>query len=526
MLWKKLWVIGVFFLLQIACSNQIEIKGALTNQENRLSPGMLVRLLVVSDNGTEIAELDRKLTDAKGEFEFRIDGEVSSYVITEAITSTETLRGFAAGNHFVGNVNPVSNSLVQAILNVTAPEGERTLADFSLSELWQITKVLEDNIDLSSINLKDEEALLDRVVQVLGRLIPEAAGGEIQVQASNSFDPSDQTVPAPSLSSSIPCSRQTVFVEGDLFQFDLTESGALCNVNGVETPLTDAFDIGFELSIVGDTFTDTGNGFFPGDLQSGDPARTIEDEREYVFGPVSTTTGLQITRKVYIPEGEDLVRYLDIFQNPTTSDKTISIQLSGEYGLGSISNPPVILADSSGDRSANELDDWAVVVSTELGNKNPTVGILWNAQRTFHRADTVLVTPSNPNAFLLRWSDVTIPASATRTISIFARVMTSLSSDEGMNQMLELFRSPDFSTMNSTELTALENLAPTRGNVTGEAGSVMAGASVTVTNESTGTATTVTAGKDGSFAVLLSASSGQSIQVSSTDGYFKSFTIP
>ena len=522
---KQFFILLLAFIF-LSCSSGHDVKGKVTDRSQSVVAGVVVRLITIADDGTELAEIDQSVTTNSGKFTFDFPGTVGSSLLVEALLPNGTFRAFAAGDGDRSDVGPVSEALVQAILQVTATKDGKSLSDFSVEEIRGIAQALNE-ADFSGIDLADGSALLSAVILEAGRLIPDAAGGEVTVAASASLEPPDVSVDAPALGPSATCGRDALFVDGEQFQFDLTESGTTCRVIGLGTnTLSNAFNIAFDLSLVGDTFVDSGLQFFPGDLLAGDPARKIEDDREYLFGPVLTTAGLRVTRKVYIPETGDLLRYLEIFENPTSAEVTLSVELRGELGIGIGNEDPAVLADSNDNRIANEEDDWAAFFPSVPAYKIPTIGILWNTEKTLHAVDEALLPDQNGNAFLLRWDDVTIPAGETKTIATFAKVMTSVVPATAREELESIFFSPDFSGMNSNELASLENLQSTRGNILGEAGSVVSDSTVTATNGRTSETASTTAGKDGSFALLISGTSGDSIQISATDGYSETSTVP
>jgi hypothetical protein len=512
---KSLALSFFFVLFLSACSSEPTIS---TISGNAAQGGIPVRLISIDDRGNEIVQLDQVLTQADGSFTFPEGPDPASSVLLSAELPQGTLRAFAAdGFARELTLNAVSDGLVRAVILITQTEGGRTLSDFEPSEIRMISDEVDENIE-GAVDVTDQNAVLNAVIAAAGRSIPEAAGGILSAIDSSGLEPANDVSSAPALAASADCGRLSAPLEGLQFNFDFTESGTVCNVNGVTTPLTDAFDIAFELSLVGDTFLDTGDGFFPGDNHAGDPDRLVEDDREFVTGPSVTDLGLEITRKAYVPEGEDYVRFLEVIENPTDDDITTTLQLSGEFGIGTIADPPLILSDTTGDRVSDVDDDWAIFIPPFNSTGSPTVSLLWNGENSRHRADSTLLPTDNGNSFLLRWEDLTIPAGGMKTIVTYTRVMTTLNDSKAKGLTETIYTGPDMTGMSSVELAALENFQPSVGNVAGEAGSVVSSAVVTATNTETDESQTVTAGTDGSFKIMISASSGDGIEVTASDG--------
>ena len=66
--------------------------------------------------------------------------------------------------------------------------------------------------------------------------------------------------------------------------------------------------------------------------------------------------------------------------------------------------------------------------------------------------------------------------------------------------------------LSAEEINGLQNFVSSVGNITGEAGSVVSYEGLTLTPAS-GSAVSVTAGKDGSFKAALDADAGSSVQI-------------
>ena len=120
-----------------------------------------------------------------------------------------------------------------------------------------------------------------------------------------------------------------------------------------------------------------------------------------------------------------------------------------------------------------------------------------------NRADVILFPPEDTSTnFQIRWDDVALAPSETKTFVYFTKLITSFEASVARTEMESIHTSPDLSGLSNEELNSLQNFQSNRGNLTGETGSVVSGTTVTAT---TGDDTeSVSAGPDGSGAHLLS----------------------
>ncbi|MEZ6137701.1 MAG: pre-peptidase C-terminal domain-containing protein [Pirellulaceae bacterium] len=135
--------------------------------------------------------------------------------------------------------------------------------------------------------------------------------------------------------------------DGSGLLWDIQRDG---NINNGSS---DAFDGGFRLSGFGSFNTGV----------------TEQDGREVAIGP-STISGLNATRKIYVPTDENFARFLDSFTN--TSGTTINATIGYSTNLGSDSGT-IALATSSGDTVLTNDDSWIVTDDGSSGGGDPAV---------------------------------------------------------------------------------------------------------------------------------------------------------
>src|SRR6516162_1622864 len=187
----------------------------------------------------------------------------------------------------------------------------------------------------------------------------------------------------------------------------------------VKVPLTNAF-AGFNgLLITG------ANGvklpsplvFNPGQPATQDP-NCIQNgqSRQLIFatenGPGFAAANLQVTRKVFVPNNSDFVRWLNIVTNTGSTPQEVGITLDGLLGAGSNTK---IGATSSGDTTVTAADTWFTSgqsVPQGAHSTQPTVGFVLQGDGATVpvRSAGVKVAPQVPAGQAIVTYTPTIPA--------------------------------------------------------------------------------------------------------------------
>ena len=80
------------------------------------------------------------------------------------------------------------------------------------------------------------------------------------------------------------------------------------------------------------------------------------DRRELILGP-QIINGVKQSRKVFVPADDAFVRYLEIFDNTSTSERQLTLTVSSDLGSSTTTE---IVATSSGDRILDLTDEYVV----------------------------------------------------------------------------------------------------------------------------------------------------------------------
>ncbi len=154
--------------------------------------------------------------------------------------------------------------------------------------------------------------------------------GDEVAAGTDPLDPADDLVSLP-----------YVLFDDEGFRWDINSAG------GIGGGTANAFAGGLQQRV---------DGAFPSGSFTSVP---VEDGgRELVFATYGTGTGIEITRKVFVPADEAFVRHLNILDNPTIADITIDYQLRSKVGSGGSTTQ--IIGTSSGDAVIDVLDRWVI----------------------------------------------------------------------------------------------------------------------------------------------------------------------
>jgi hypothetical protein len=199
-------------------------------------------------------------------------------------------------------------------------------------------------------------------------------GREVLVDGTNPLDPDDDLngIDMP-----------TTFNDGNGFTWDMQGDG---NINNGSN---DAYDGGMRLHVNGVPF----GAFAQGTLS--------ENGREVRLG-VSGLSGLEVIRRVYVPESQAFVRYLELLRNPTDADISVVVEI--DTNLGS-DGSTVIVTTSDGDTVVEAADTWTVTDDATDGGGDPSLAHVYAGQGA-----SVAPTVTVPTGRIVYAYEVTVPA--------------------------------------------------------------------------------------------------------------------
>lgn len=139
----------------------------------------------------------------------------------------------------------------------------------------------------------------------------------------------------------------TTLTDNQAFIWDVSQNGSITDGSN------DAFDGGLALA-----------GF------ANVPTATTEDaDRELTLGPNVFPSGIEVTRKIFVPSDQAFARYLEVVSNPTSNAITHTVTISTNLGSD---GSTVVVGTSSGDSVFTVADDWIVTDDADASG-DPTI---------------------------------------------------------------------------------------------------------------------------------------------------------
>jgi hypothetical protein len=140
-----------------------------------------------------------------------------------------------------------------------------------------------------------------------------------------------------------------------------------------------------------------------------------ENGRELIIGPHDNHLDpalcgfpfecVAVARKVFVPDNDAFVRYLEILTNPTQADFGVTVQIISRLGSGSETE---LVATSSGDQILNADDDF-VVTDDDDESGRPVVAHIFSGPNA--RVEPLSATTNAPGGNLVTYDyEVTVPA--------------------------------------------------------------------------------------------------------------------
>ena len=197
--------------------------------------------------------------------------------------------------------------------------------------------------------------------------------------------------------SSLSCGTYDLYdVNGQLYDIE-------CD-GDLDDGTSDSYDSMYYLSINGNYFPNQANGW------------SLAGGREIALGP-DTMSGLDVTRKIFVPTDDGWARFLEVLSNNTGAPITVDVRIDG--GLGSDSDT-IIITTSSGDAVFAPGDRYLVTDDDYAdGTNDPALAHVFDGPGGSIYADSVYASDGD-DAPWYQWSGVTIQPGRTVIIMHFA----------------------------------------------------------------------------------------------------------
>ncbi|MEM1180815.1 MAG: carboxypeptidase regulatory-like domain-containing protein, partial [Acidobacteriota bacterium] len=157
-------------------------------------------------------------------------------------------------------------------------------------------------------------------------------------------------------------------IDGDGFEWDVVSRGRIGDGTN------DAFDLAFTSRVgpYGRCSSSTGDCATRATPEDG--GRELQLPADDVFRP----EGLYMARKIYVPEDDAFVRYLEIVENRAAEALTVDLSIDVDYGADALSQR---IATSTGDATLGLRDRWMIVDDEDVSGA-PAVTWVWAGATT------------------------------------------------------------------------------------------------------------------------------------------------
>jgi hypothetical protein len=263
----------------------------------------------------------------------------------------------------------------------------------------------------------------------------------------------------------------------------------LNNAINLPTNLFDASDFFFDLqsngsildgtnSVYGGDFGANRGAFFLDVIAGGAPNRftgngfgtTEQNGREVVIRQ-DALAGLNVTRKIYLPQDGYFARYLEILTNPGSSPVTVDLRVTSN--MRPFNGTPLIQTTSSGDNIldvSNPInpDHWVVIGDVVDGDPFfnccfvPALAFAFDGTGAAdHAASATFVTNPGytPGQLAVTWSNITIPAGGTVAYMHFGAQQVSRASAAASADRLGQLSPESLVGLSPEEITEIRNFA-------------------------------------------------------------------
>lgn len=480
-----------------AGDSDLMLSGQVTGPAGALADTPLV-VVLLDLAGNELAVVAGGQTDAAGNYALRVPNFMapSSTLLLKAADNASVSALVSAA---ALDVSVASDGVAGWLRAVAGPEVAITM--FSPAEVAALVTDGQAGLVAGSVDLADEDAVRARLAMDLETAVAAAAEASTQVGSP----PNPVAVDPPDVVTTINSFAYDLYDVNDE-TWDLGADGTM------DDGTNDSYDTAFTLYVDGNSFSSQ---------TPGTAATTLEDEREAVLGPETDLggTGLDVTRKIYVPDDMAFARFAEILENPTGSDITVDVDI--ESNLGSDEGNNTVFASSDGNNTVETGDVW---LSNHQDGSDPAVGFLFPGAEPSKSDDNIyygwpsVTVPAGGQVIMLHWG-----FQRTGSFPAAVQAITDELMSVGANPPAAYFEGLSVAEAGNTQLAA--------PRVIGSPGLVAPLAEVTVTVNDDGlggydSQTVVTANADGSFSLGLPLVGGDVVDITTDAGTAIQVTVP
>ncbi len=235
----------------------------------------------------------------------------------------------------------------------------------------------------------------------------------------------------------------------------------------VDVPLTNGFAgfNGLVVTSIDGTVLGSPRIFNPGEGLAAEECPQNGNNRQLVFQTQSfDDPGLQVTRKVFVPNNSDFVRWMNIVTNTGTAPVQVGISLRGLLGSG---DQTTVTATSSGNTSITAGDQWFTTAQQTASPNDrsfqPRLGFLVQGAGAPAPATNVAINSTGQVAFTYQ---PTIQPGASAIVLTYSTVQGNSKQAKQTMQDLVSLPSKAIQCMTERELAQVVNFAPLTPPVT------------------------------------------------------------
>ncbi len=244
-------------------------------------------------------------------------------------------------------------------------------------------------------------------------------------------------------------SCEPVLFDGEGWEWDLETDGGVSDGTG------DAFDGYANLEVDGAPYPGAGL----------DACGREDGDREVTY-PNATMSGLNVSRKVYVPTDDGFARWLDILNNPSGSPITVTVSFGGNLGSDGDTR---VRATEDGDTTDEPSDAWVVTDDGDPDNEleDPSLSHIFDASIPApDESDANDPFATTDDTGERDYTTVTVPAGGTFIFMHSVAQNGPPSTQEAIDDAVRISRGPEtlYSGLSEDERSQLRNF-PADGDV-------------------------------------------------------------
>lgn len=463
------------------------VTGAVAMPGGGSNVGLVIQAIVLDLDGGETTTVGAAVTDASGAFTVDIPSglPLGLQVLLRAIGDGIQLDAFALTA--TTGIDAASNGVARLVRQIASSRGGASLQSFNAAAIGTITTAAGAALVSGGTDTSDPGAVFDEVRASVGVDVSAASGATVVAEIPTpavTTDPPGADAPIVSFSYSLVDALSEIW--------DVEADGSIDD--GTNDAYDDFFDLFIDsVAIVPDTTV----------LRDG---RTVVVE--------TTASGLDITRKIHVPEAHAWVRFTEVLTNPSAGDITVDVQVEGN--TGSDEGTDLAHATSSGDGTVSPGDEW---MTSHWELADPALGFL------FPGASNVVKSDDDIDYY---WNDVVVPAGGTVTLFHWGFQRSATDVDALSEELSTIGAVPDATYYEGATIADASNglNGGMLASVSGEAGSAVPGEALTISNTTQAMTVMSFAAFDGSFASALPVATGDQVTITGDLGTDRTVIVP